>query len=155
MDKRITKRVCKSCEVLKDLEDFNKNRQNPMGIATLCRICERAKARANYTGRRQKITPERRLLGSATYRAKKKGLEFDLTLDWIKERIDKGFCEVTGMAFGAAHTPTTPSIDRRDNSKGYTKDNVQITTWMYNMSKGVFTHADVMEMVKHLSGGIH
>lgn len=30
----------------------------------------------------------------------------------------------------------TPSLDRKDSSEGYTEDNVQFVTWMYNAAKG-------------------
>ena len=90
------------------------------------------------------------LISSAKSRAKNKSLQFDLDLDWVKERLN--VCEVTGIKFEirdvtttssgrnyANRHPYTPTIDRIDNNKGYTKDNCRVVIWWYNLSKGVWT----------------
>lgn len=92
--------------------------------------------------------------------AKKDGVAFDLTKEWICERLEKG-CEVTGVPFdlttrnpglcGFANVQKyAPSLDRKDNSKGYTKDNVQVVIWMYNAAKHIFSHEDVLEFARLL-----
>ena len=39
--------------------------------------------------------------------------------------------------------PFAPSPVRIDNSKGYTKENVQWVCWMYNQMRGQATDSDV------------
>lgn len=72
-----------------------------------------------------------------------------LSLDWVSERIAKGFCEITGMPFdlnGSGSPPNclTPSLDRVDPSKGYHEDNVKVVAWIYNRAKGPNTLEDVL-----------
>ena len=39
------------------------------------------------------------LYNAAKYRAKKKDIPFNLTKDWIAEKLNNGFCEATGIKF--------------------------------------------------------
>jgi hypothetical protein len=69
-------------------------------------------------------------------------------VEWTKGEIlaviKNSVCCKTGIAFRLAEcsspaherNPFAPSPDRLDNSKGYTKDNVQWVCWMYNQLKG-------------------
>jgi hypothetical protein len=76
-------------------------------------------------------------------RAEKKQWDFDLTKEWIKEKIENGHCELSGEKFncdvGSFLThfhPFTPSIDRIDSSKGYTQENCRIVLAAINMGIG-------------------
>ncbi len=89
--------------------------------------------------------------------AKKKGLGFDLTPEFLRMLIEPGVCMVTGIPFvyekGEGRNwrrPFAPSIDRIDPTKGYTKNNVQLVVWAYNAAKGTWTHEQVMTMAKAL-----
>lgn len=66
--------------------------------------------------------------------AKKKGLEFDLTVDWFRERLDRGTCEMSGLAFDmkAKRGAMSPSVDRRDPSGPYTRANCRMILWYLN-----------------------
>ncbi len=84
-----------------------------------------------------------RLFSAARQRAKQHNLKFNLTLDWVIKKIESGYCEKTKMAFtfepprkGYFRNPYAPSLDRRDQKKGYTKDNVDVVIWAYNQAKG-------------------
>lgn len=84
----------------------------------------------------------KRLLYYSRVRAKQKGIPHDITYDWLLEQIEDG-CPKTGFKFN--FDPNTirdqyaPSIDRIDNSKGYTTDNCQVVIWAYNCAKGPYT----------------
>jgi hypothetical protein len=71
----------------------------------------------------------------------KKNLKLDITREWIVEKILAGHCEATGVQFNlkrpvnAHFNWDAPSLDRKDAKGGYTKDNVQVTTWRYNNAK--------------------
>ena len=99
-----------------------------------------------------------RLHGNAQKRAKANGWpvpNFDSL--WIEEKILFGFCEVTGIKFDLdtqisnsvhAKNPWVPSLDRIDSSKPYTKDNVHLVVYMYNVCKAEFNHEDVIKFCK-------
>ena len=71
------------------------------------------------------------------YRAKQKGWDFDLDKEWVEERLANGLCEVSNIPFEVtAHSPWRPSIDRKDSSKGYTRDNCRLVVWQFNLAKG-------------------
>jgi len=75
-------------------------------------------------------------------RAKEKNLEFNLTEEWLKEKLERGRCEATGIKFDTTKAPFMnpfyPTIDRVDSSKGYTIDNCQLVCHMYNIAKSEF-----------------
>jgi hypothetical protein len=93
----------------------------------------------------------RALINNAMHRARKQDVPFDLTWEWLHERLLAGTCEVTGIPFAfdgehkrtVAKSPFSPSLDRLDSSKGYTKDNTRVTVWIMNLAKSNFTDADV------------
>lgn len=85
------------------------------------------------------------LLQGAKSRAKVKGIECNLTINWIEERLRKGFCECTNIPFHIREYkkketyvpihPHSPSLDQISPSKGYTMDNVQIVCDQFNKMK--------------------
>lgn len=86
----------------------------------------------------------------AAKRAREAQRDFNLTRESIAERIAAGICEVTGLPFDMAPGPNkhhanpwAPSLDRRDSSKGYTEDNVQVVVAAYNYAKSEWS-ADVL-----------
>lgn len=40
--------------------------------------------------------------------------------------------------------PFSPSLDRKDSSRGYVRDNVDVVCFMYNCAKNRFTDEDVL-----------
>ena len=96
------------------------------------------------------------LLQSSKYRANKKGIAFDLDLEWILEQGNT--CKKTGVVLSftnngidyASRGPYTASIDKIDPNKGYTKDNCQLVSWWYNVSKQQFTEEQVYQLCKQL-----
>lgn len=85
------------------------------------------------------------LLNGAKQRAKLKGIECTLTLEWIEEKLKNGVCEMTGIKFVIKEYskreeylrihPHSPSLDQILPSKGYTKENVQVVCDQFNKMK--------------------
>ena len=76
-----------------------------------------------------------RLLYSAKRRASQKNIAFGLSRDWVLSRLKAGTCELSGLPFDlttGGRAPYTPSIDRIDNSKGYTVENCRVILWALN-----------------------
>ena len=140
--------LCVSCGRGKDEVSFGG------GKAGECNRC--AKARWNAANA-VKLRAQR-LHGNAQKRAKAQGWPApDFSSLWIEEKILAGVCEVTGIPFDLvgqasetthAKNPWVPSIDRIDSAKPYTKDNVQLVVYMYNVCKAEFAHEDVVRFCR-------
>lgn len=92
-----------------------------------------------------------KLKRDARHRAKKKGIPFDLTLNWIVKRLEAGVCERTGSAFQLeTHNPQSPSLDQINPAGGYTMDNTQVVTWQYNYCKGQSTDEELYQFCSDL-----
>lgn len=99
------------------------------------------------------------LSSSAKKRADFLKIPFDLTGEWVLEKLLAGRCEATGIQFdlydGDYHTEGThrmfaPSLDQIKPRGGYTMDNVQVVCWCYNAAKSTGTDADVLRMAEAL-----
>jgi len=112
------------------------------------------KARARCKKHRDKIKKEnpklykcRQMAGSAQKRAKKHGWDFEINGDYLYS-IAPDYCPILGVKIDYTANDKrkySASIDRIDSSKGYTKDNVQIISYLANLMK---SNATPEEMVK-------
>jgi len=94
-----------------------------------------------YRQKRQEYTQKNRAayhLAGVKKRAQEKNLQFDLDLDWFKERLENGVCEITGIEFVSANkrVPYSASVDRIDPKGPYTKANCRMIIWWLNMAFG-------------------
>lgn len=96
-----------------------------------------------------------RYLSEAKLRAKEKNLDFDLDLDFLRS-IAPDKCPVFGFDLGwqnwgsngGVASYDSPSLDRIDSNKGYTKDNVQWVSWKANHIKNNSTADDLIAVAK-------
>lgn len=97
------------------------------------------------------------MLQNAKARAKARGLEYSLTVEWAKERLTAGICEMTGITFDWSTQranksewarPFAPSIERRDPTIGYTSNNCLIVIWILNRAKANFRLEDFDRMCR-------
>ena len=89
------------------------------------------------------------LLMSVKPRAKRKNIEFDLSEDDI---VIPKMCPILGIPLDQEVGPrgdNYPTVDRIDNSKGYTKDNIQIISWRANNLKGTATLEELVKLGEH------
>jgi len=91
--------------------------------------------------------PYRKMIREMYYNVKKRSLyrnkEIDIDIDYI-EQLVREFCENNYHVITCRKHPFKPSIDRIDNSKGYTKDNIKITWLIENYCKNSFSEEDVL-----------
>lgn len=88
-------------------------------------------------------------------RAKRKGLEFNLTREYIVElnKAQDGKCVYTGIELDwevgnypgkqRVCTPERASVDRIDPNKGYTVDNIQLVCDFVNRIKAWYSDGDI------------
>lgn len=116
---------------------------------------EQERERARDKARAYRATPEGRgcrLYEGAKKRARDNNIEFTITKEWVVEKVKSGFCEVTGLPFELTEgrNAFAPSLDKRDPTKGYTPENVDVVVWCYNTAKGVGSYEDVLKLAKAL-----
>jgi hypothetical protein len=96
--------------------------------------------------------PVRYLFNQAKYRAKQRGIEFSVEFDEIE--VPK-YCPVFGMepAFNPGRRKDNSfSLDRRDNQKGYTKENTRVISWRANQMKGDLSIDEVKQLLHYMTG---
>lgn len=128
--------VCRTCKIEKTLDLFSqrKNIEYSMWV-TECRMCENT--------RKNGVTQKRALEKGLEYnvnlilkyvhqRAKKVNREVDINTEFLVNLFNEqnGICPYSGrkMKFDI-NSQERLSLDRKDSSKGYTKDNVVWCCW--------------------------
>jgi hypothetical protein len=92
----------------------------------------------------------RAMVAHAKCRAKKQGLEFNLTLDDIQIPAICPLLDIPLVGgIGAPHDGN-PSIDRIDSDKGYVRGNVWVISWRANRLKNDATLEELKRLVKGL-----
>jgi len=165
---------CSFCKETKSIFDFTKNNSSPDGLQYKCRDCDleyQTKRRLEnkdqlldysraYQANRRKDFDYRlqMLLNASKQRSKKKSRENKLTLQDIKDTFPKnGLCPIFGikLVFGdAGFRENSPSIDRLDSKKGYTKDNIQIISWKANRIKKDASIEELELILAYMKQGI-
>lgn len=93
-----------------------------------------------------------RLVNSAKQRAKKKGLSFDLNSAFVFDALCHGVCQQSGIPFRMSYghaklrNPWAPSLDKINNTDGYTLNNTQVVCNMFNSGKGEADQIDFIAM---------
>ena len=139
---------CTGCNQYKNIEEFGnyQNAENRNGKKHFCKYCEK-KMRDKYYSKLNN-EPEKALdkifkirLLAAKKRALKKGLEFNIDIDFMHYlwNTQKGLCNISKLPmtfiFNNKHGKYNISIDRIDSTKGYTKDNTQLVCDIVNRMK--------------------
>lgn len=118
-----------------------------------CKKCSHAKKEAERRNRAWQDDAAAVLCKNTRARAKRVGLEHTLTPEDI---VIPEYCPVLGIKLekggGAGKCPSSPSVDRIDNSKGYTPDNIVIVSNRTNVLKRDATLAEMKALVKFYEG---
>lgn len=129
-------KTCNKCNLQKELTNFSKNKSNKDGFLNFCKECCKKESRkiknkvfSIYLS--QKLHSKKRGHNPPEY-SKQEFLEWciknqtfqTLYKNWVESGFKKGLA---------------PSIDRIDDYKTYSFDNIRICTWGENLNKG---HSD-------------
>lgn len=90
--------------------------------------------------------PKRYLCQAAKTRAQRSGLEFNITPDDFD--IPES-CPVFGIPLkqsAGGRSPSSPSLDRIDASKGYVKGNIEVISWRANDLKKDATPEELVQL---------
>ena len=159
------KRKCNKCQELKEFIKFpsKKEKNNLYYFSYKCSKCCYKKRSVDkeinniYINRqreKENFTIEGRasmLRNRCKQRAKIYNKDFNLSIEKIIELLKTGICAKTNISLimdDSKYNPYAPSIDRIDNNKGYTDDNIQITCMIYNFCKNQFTEIQVDDFIK-------
>jgi len=146
-------KICTSCKKKLNKENFRKiKRKNWVGFYPQCKSCENHKMKSRY-----KKNPIPQMLSNAKIRAKKKGLDFNLTSEYLKEIFPKdNKCPITGIHFQFGYKNDnkinknySPSLDRIVPSKGYVIGNVMVISDLMNRMKQDSTFEDIEKLYNY------
>ena len=149
--------VCTRCKKVQPLSLFNKRTDRVYkGYYNRCRECSTKEGYASFKEKQQSVKGRLSLcLTYAKSRKKKKEISIDLKflLDvWKKQ---KGLCFYTNkpMVSDPEHSSKWDviTIDRKDSTIGYTKDNVVLCRWIVNYMKQDLDLTTFYEVVKQLN----
>ena len=165
---------CSQCKIEKELNDFHKSKRYKDGHCYVCKQC-RSEYAPNYRDKnREKLRlykkqwikdnkehvlevsslykkkwkqekTEMYLLGRSRIRARKLGMEHNLTIEDI---IIPENCPILDIKLFVSDNPqnyNSPTLDRIDNTKGYIKGNVIVVSWRANSLK---SNASLQEIQK-------
>jgi len=159
MEIELKKRCC-HCHEIKAIDEFGKNRSKKDGHQEYCRPC--AKYYRSLWRRYPNQDPEAVRLYRASpqykwyqikYRAIKHNIPFTLTrqeyTEWFN-RQDKvcHYCR-TPLDPTNHHKLNSPAIDRKENGKGYTLDNIILSCMRCNTTKGSWLSEKQMIEIAH------
>lgn len=139
---------CTKCKETKPVEQFSKNDKSPTGFRCQCKDCDAKYRRENIAYRKQwnrnfrKTNWKYNVYASAKQRAKKKGLEFSITMDDI---TIPSLCPVLGIPISMgkkSRVDGSPSIDRINNNMGYIRGNILVVSWRANKLKSDSTQEE-------------
>jgi len=159
----IENKLCKACEKILHFKSFRKIKANKTGPNkgrfqgwtdseggkrfTTCSQCEKDRFNKRY-----RVNPIPQLISGFRNRAKKQNVPFNLTVDDMKDLIKNAadICPALGVKMEIAKlyandSNYSPSFDRIDPKKGYTKNNIVIVS---NRANRIKSDATVDEIRK-------
>ena len=160
--------TCSDCNAAKGRAFYAANKDHVIATSKQRRHRERDSVRAYWkewrvtnkerllvheAGRRDRVLSTiegraSRMFSACRARCRAAGIAFDLTKEWIADRLLAGVCEATGLPFDLSLPPReqrwsrtpafAPSLDRIERGGGYTTENVRVTVFIFNVARSDF-----------------
>jgi hypothetical protein len=163
---------CPHCDKTLPACDFHKDKRTSSGLRCWCKECVSWKFKHQFLGtdvykrrlkkyhdnRKTQVAQDPRpqwvtvAMGNAKKRSKESGLEFSITRDDVFS-VFPDSCPLLGVRFEFSKGKTTsasPSLDRKDPSIGYTKENVWVICAKANRIKTNATREEIAMVAKAL-----
>lgn len=161
--------VCRTCQRKLPWSEFWKQRSRRCGYQSECKGCMRARNNEWHrrnpekwqernrvaTNEMRRRDTRRALLVSIKARAKEEGREFALCIEDIKI---PPHCPVLGIplqsglgfarGMGLESRDQAPSVDRIDNTRGYTPDNIVVVSYRANRIKSDASIGELMAIAR-------
>lgn len=140
-------KLCNICNQIKTIDKFYKSQRGRKCIDCVLEKARKYKKnrRSNidvrkFEGQKQKERRVRLWQNTLINDSKKRGKEYNLTVNDVNEMFDKqnGLCywfNVPLLPSNCSKHPQQPSLDRLDRTKGYTKDNVVLCCYSANIGR--------------------
>ncbi len=164
---------CNKCKETKPSSSFSRHNKRSDGLQNFCKTCKVSHQREKYQepggldyhkkyyknhleitkprrDAERAAEPWRKIVTNARHRSMRDGIPFDIDIEWGRSTYT-GVCELSGLKFvvnsgNFGHRAYSPSIDRRDPNKGYTKDNCRWILMCLNAFKGSDDDATIMKV---------
>ena len=171
----VTKMFCFTCgkEIYRTLRELKKAKKRNQKRFFCNKVCvgdtalrdkrgSFAKGNQECSNRKDEFTPFRYHFGKAKQRSIRYSRDFNIDLEFLKKLWDSqnGKCAVTGIPLThkfyydfepQIKSPYQASLDRIDNSKGYTKNNVRFVCLMFNYARNTFDETEVIQFCKKVA----
>lgn len=127
-------KFCSKCKAEKDYSAFGKHSKQKDGLRSVCKECRKKESSKAYTEQDK----QKHILASIKSRAKRLNVEFDLEYEDLNP---PEYCPVFNVRleriapYSKDKKYFSPSVDRIDPKRGYTKDNIQIISFLANVMK--------------------
>lgn len=142
----IESKLCLHCKDTKISKEFYKCSTNKDGLQPWCISCYK---------KRHRLNPARQMITNSKARAKRMGLEFNITEEDI---LIPEICPILKKPMKIndklSRKEYSPSLDRFDNNKGYTKGNIRVISHRANSLKSDATIFELEQIVKYMKGEI-
>lgn len=135
---------CTDCKEIKPFSEYHKHATAMFGYNTVCKPCRLPLSKRHWAEK----TYEKKMFERAKERANRFGREFDIELSdiVIPER-----CPIFNVPFiQESNHDYSPSLDRIDSSRGYTKDNIMVVSRRANVLKNNMTLQECEMILDHL-----
>lgn len=140
---------CRDCRQIKTLKDFFKSGWGKYGVKGSCKVCYNKRVKP-----REK-TREEKLFWAAKRRASLRGRSFSLSISDIIIPTVCPLLEIPIFCGDKRSVDNSPTIDRIDNSKGYTKENIWVISHKANWFKGTHTIEEMELFIKNLKNKLN
>jgi hypothetical protein len=139
-------KICKCCNNVTPIIEMVKSKQNKDGIGSYCLKCMKVKSLEQ-----RKKNPLRTMISNTKSSAKKRNIYFNLTEE---DLVIPEYCKYLEIKLtinaGEGLIDSAATIDRIDNNKGYTKDNIQIISHKANIIKNNLSINDLILFLKNI-----
>jgi hypothetical protein len=139
-------KICSGCGVEQEYTRKDHAKQSYLADRQ-CRSCV---AQLKGFSNNKPVGNKIRLFNKFSKSSKSRNIEWNLTLDEMFSSYNQK-CNLTGWNIDISSKNCTASLDRIDNSKGYTPNNIQWVHSMVNMCKNKYDQKDFIKMCKNIA----